>query len=103
MILYLVLKELLDLPILYLSGYITKHKSDYYRLLNEVRTKNAREEYVLYMLRGIEQQAEHTTQQLIDIDALIKDTKEKVKSVEGIRYSEEFVMSLFHSHSFSIT
>jgi Fic family protein len=38
-ILYLILKELLDLPILYLSSYIIQNKADYYRLLQEVRTK----------------------------------------------------------------
>ncbi|WP_310394322.1 Fic family protein [Hymenobacter sp.] len=30
-ILYLVLKDLLDLPVLYLSRFITQHKADYYR------------------------------------------------------------------------
>lgn len=35
-ILYLVLEGLLDVPILYLSRYIIKHKADYYRLLNGV-------------------------------------------------------------------
>jgi Fic family protein len=39
-ILYLILNDLLDIPILYLSNYIIKNKSDYYRLLQEVRTKN---------------------------------------------------------------
>ena len=39
-VLYLALKDLLELPILYLSSYIIKHKSDYYRLLQEVREKN---------------------------------------------------------------
>jgi Fic family protein len=33
MILYLVLKELLQLPILYLSEYINTHKADYYEVL----------------------------------------------------------------------
>lgn len=102
MILYLVLKELLDLPILYLSGYINTYKWDYYRLLHEVRTKNNREEYIIYMLRGIQQQAEHTTQQLIDIDTLIKEVKEKVKQISSLRYSEDFVMALFHKPSFTI-
>lgn len=36
-ILYLALKEMLDIPILYLSRYITETKSDYYRLLQSVR------------------------------------------------------------------
>ena len=45
-ILYLILKDLLDIPILYLSRYIIKNKSDYYRLLQEVRTKDSMEEWV---------------------------------------------------------
>lgn len=103
MILYLVLKDLLDFPILYLSGYINKHKSDYYRLLHEIRTKNAWEEYIIYMLKWIEEQAEHTTQQLVDIDSLIKQTKESVKEIEWMKYNEDFVMAIFDSHSFTIT
>ena len=38
--LYLVHQQLLDIPVLYLSSYIIKNKSDYYRLLQEVRTEN---------------------------------------------------------------
>src|SRR5437868_6942237 len=38
-ILYLVKMGLLDLPVLYLSRYIIKHKAAYYRLLQEVREK----------------------------------------------------------------
>ena len=60
-ILYLVLNELLDLPILYLSSYIIKHKADYYRLLQEVRTKGSWEEWIIYMLEGIEQTATKTS------------------------------------------
>lgn len=38
-ILYLVQQKLLNLPVLYLSKYIIEHKSDYYRLLRAVTTK----------------------------------------------------------------
>jgi len=44
-ILYLIQKELLDLPVLYLSRYIIRHKKDYYRLLQKVRDKNEWEEW----------------------------------------------------------
>jgi Fic family protein len=103
MILYLVLKWLLDFPMLYLSGYINKHKADYYRLLHEIRIKNTWEEYVIYMLQGIEQQAEHTTQQLIDINTLINQIKEKVKNISWIKYNDEFVLWLFEQPSFTLT
>jgi Fic family protein len=34
-ILYLILNELIDVPILYLSSYIINNKPEYYRLLNQ--------------------------------------------------------------------
>ncbi|MDZ4845166.1 MAG: Fic family protein [Chitinophagales bacterium] len=43
-VLHLMLNNLLDSPILYLSGYIIKHKPAYYRLLQEVRVKDKWEE-----------------------------------------------------------
>jgi Fic family protein len=39
-IIYLVLNDLLEIPILYLSRYIIENKNDYYRLLQNVREKN---------------------------------------------------------------
>ncbi len=50
-VLYLVLKELLDSPILYLSRYIIRNKSAYYRLLQEVRSKNNWEDWIVYILK----------------------------------------------------
>lgn len=35
-LLYLIMKDLLDIPILYLSHYIIKNKADYYRLLQAI-------------------------------------------------------------------
>lgn len=40
-ILYLVQQNLLDLPVLYLSRYVIKHKAKYYELLQKVRDENA--------------------------------------------------------------
>jgi len=40
-ILYLILNNLLDVPVLYLSSYIIEHKSEYYELLNKVRKEDA--------------------------------------------------------------
>ena len=43
-VLYLVQKELIDNPILYLSEYIIKNKSEYYELLQKIRTDDSWEE-----------------------------------------------------------
>ena len=54
-VLYLVMNDLLDLPILYLSRYIIENKGEYYKLLQEVRKTDNWEIWVLYLLEGIEQ------------------------------------------------
>ena len=38
-VLYLILKDYLEIPILYLSSYIIKHKEEYYARLQKVRTE----------------------------------------------------------------
>ncbi|MCG3706907.1 Fic family protein [Aliarcobacter butzleri] len=94
-ILYLVLNELLDLPILYLSSYIIKHKADYYRLLQEVRTKESWEEWIIYMLEGIEQTASKQVQLINDIKELMDNTKEKLKAELPKIYSKDLLEVLF--------
>lgn len=59
-IIYLVLKDLIDTPILYLSKYIIRNKLEYYRLFQETRNTNGFEEWIIYMLTGIEEMAEET-------------------------------------------
>ena len=65
-ILYLILKDLLDIPILYLSRYIINNKSDYYRLLREVSANDSIEDWILYMLDGVEQTSLETIE-LVEI------------------------------------
>ncbi|MEA2027371.1 MAG: hypothetical protein U9N49_00135 [Campylobacterota bacterium] len=74
-ILYLVLNKLLDIPILYISRYIIKNKADYYRLLQEVRTDDNWEEWVLYILDGVEQTSLETIELIYEIDRLMIKTK----------------------------
>lgn len=58
--LYLVCKDLLQLPVLYLSRYVIEHKTDYYRLLQQVRDTGEWEEWLLFMLHGVEETAKQT-------------------------------------------
>ena len=57
MVLHLVLSGRLDLPILFVSGYINEHRSDYYRLLREVTSLGNWKPWILYVLNAIESQA----------------------------------------------
>jgi len=95
-ILFLVMKELLNLPIVYLSDYIIRHKGDYYRLLREVTEKQAWEPWILFMLDAVETTAQETMQRIEDIRTLLQETLEKARTELPARvYSKELVELLF--------
>ena len=94
-VLYLVLKELLDSPILYLSQYIIQNKTSYYRLLQEVRTKGLWEEWILFMLDGIESTAVETLKLIKKINSLVEQTAEDILTALPKIYSRELVELLF--------
>jgi Fic family protein len=71
--------DLLDTPILYLSGYILATRSDYYRLLRAVTTDAAWEAWVLYLLEGIRLTAISTTARIETIRSLMVSTAERVR------------------------
>lgn len=94
-ILFLMQNGLLELPVLYLSSYIIKTKSDYYRLLNEVRTQDAWQEWIIYMLNGVEETAKDSIKMINEINALMEDTKEKLSLKLPKIYSKDLLELLF--------
>lgn len=94
-ILYLTLQGVLESPVLYLSGYIIDHKADYYRLLQEVRIKDNWEEWILFILRGIEHTSKETIFQIQSIKNLFLKTQEQIKKDAPKYYSKELVELLF--------
>ena len=100
-VLYLIVNDLLDLPILYLSRYITRNKQEYYRLLQGIReSSNAPEQWeqwVLYILRGIEETAGETIRLIKDIDQLMKDYKRRLREKLTSAYSHDLLNCRFYS------
>jgi Fic family protein len=95
-ILYLVMKGLMDIPILYLSSYIIKEKTDYYKLLSAVRLDDTGwEKWVLYLLEGVEQTAKQTSKLIKEIKQELDKTVEKVKSEFPTIYTKELVETIF--------
>jgi len=93
-ILYLILEKLQTLPILYLSSYIIKHKSDYYRLLQDVRENNSWEEWVLFMIKGIELTSRETIDLIIKIRELMMSYKFRLRDNYKF-YSQDLLNNLF--------
>lgn len=94
-ILYLIQKELLDLPVLYLSRYIIQHKDDYYRLLQQVRHTHEWEEWILYMLAGIEQTAKETVALINALKKQMQEYKQTIRSQLPKLYSQDLLNNLF--------
>jgi len=93
-VLYLVMNDLLNLPILYLSRYIIEHKADYYKLLQEVRETDNWENWVLYLLDGIEQIAKETIVLIGKISDLIYEYKNLLRNNYKF-YSQDLLNNLF--------
>jgi len=93
--LYLVLKGILNEPFLYLSSFIIKNKSEYYRLLRNVTYNNTWDDWIIFILAGIEETALNT----LDISYKIIDSIEK--SIDMMKanypkiYSRELVELLY--------
>ncbi|MDH4246200.1 MAG: Fic family protein [Deltaproteobacteria bacterium] len=98
-VLYLVLKNLLDIPVLYLSRHIIETKAEYYQRLQDVRDHDAWEAWVLYMLAGVEKTSQHTIQLVQGIRDAMQFYKVEIR--KGYKfYSQDLINNLF-SHPYT--
>lgn len=99
-VLYLVITELLDLPILYLSRYITHNKAEYYKLIQAIRDKendNVKEweEWILFILKGIEITSIETIRLVKGISELMNQYKSVLRPLFDKQYKHELLNNLF--------
>jgi Fic family protein len=93
--LYLVQKELLTLPVLYLSRYIIARNGEYYRLLLAVTPDQAWESCLLFMLEAVEETARWTTAKIAVIRRLAEHTRCFVQATRPKIYSRELIDVIF--------
>jgi Fic family protein len=96
-ILYLLLKNHITTPILYLSSYIIRNKQQYYELLQEVRTRDIWENWIIYILTGIEETSKQTLEKIKAIKNSFDSTIEKMKLQIPKTYSKELVELIFEN------
>lgn len=94
-VLYLTRTELLDIPILYLSGHIIRTKSEYYRLLQAVRDDRMWEPWILYMLTAVTRTAQTTLSLIEGIRQLMAGMKQRMRVALPNRYSQDLLNNLF--------
>jgi Fic family protein len=93
--LFLIEQNLLTLPILYLSRYITLNKAEYYRLLLDVTKTGLWESWLVYILKGIEETAKWTLAKIAAIQNLQSETARYIRQALPKVYSHELVNVIF--------
>jgi len=77
-ILYLILTKKLDYPILFLSEYISRTKTDYYKLLNKTTKTWNYSDFIIYLLKWIISQSKSTSNKIIQINNLIWKVEKEI-------------------------
>ena len=94
-ILYLLHKDLLEIPVLYLSHFIIRKKPEYYQHLREVTEHGAWEPWLLFMLQGVEETAQWTRDRIHAIRRLHDETVARCRDQAPNVYSRELIDLIF--------
>lgn len=76
--LFLCVHGVLRKPLLYLSLYLKTHRTDYYRLLQEVRERGAWEAWLEFFLEGVAETANQAFDAATRIVDLFKEDRERI-------------------------
>lgn len=96
MLLYLNMAGLMQMPSLYLSRYILKHRDDYYRNIRAVTEKGEWTRWVLFVLDMIETTAKQGRQRIENIKNTMKKTGDEMQKKLPKVYSKDLLEVLFH-------
>lgn len=97
MVLDLVKENLLELPILYLSGYISQNKTRYYEVLRSTQKTHSWNDYLEFMLTAFASQANVTANLFKNIMNLLNKQKQEFKSRLPSIYNQEILEEMFNS------
>lgn len=95
-LLYLVAKDLLNLPVLYLSRHFIRNKAEYYTQLQQVRDTGNWEPWLLYMLEALITTSQHTIELIQNMRDLIRTYKHRMREELPKIYRQELLNNLFN-------
>lgn len=95
MVLCLTHYSLLDLPVLFISGYINQHKDEYYAAIRGVTENKDWETFIRYMLKAFKEQASKSTDLLLKIKNLHENTRRNIRRELPKIYSRDLVDAIF--------
>lgn len=94
-VLYLVQQRLLSQPVLYLSSYIVKYKTEYYQLLRGVTENNNWQDWVMYILSALAETAQLTTLKIRSMLSLEDQYEKSMRKLLGSSFSNDLLELMF--------
>lgn len=86
---------LLDLPVLYLSRYITSTKNQYYQLLQSTRDTGNWVDWCVYIVKGVALTAKSEIVLVKNLRELMQTTKHRIRTELPKIYSQDLLNNLF--------
>lgn len=86
---------LMDLPVLYLSRYITATKDQYYRLLQATRETHDWSDWCVYIVKGVALTARSEIRLIRNLRELMQATKQRLRKELPKIYGQELLNNLF--------
>jgi len=86
---------LMDLPVLYLSRYITATKDQYYRLLQATRETHDWTDWCVYIVKGVALTARSEIRLIRNLREMMQATKQRLRKELPKIYSQELLNNLF--------
>jgi Fic family protein len=86
---------LMDLPVLYLSRYITATKDQYYQLLQSTRETGEWVDWCVYIVKGVAITARSEIRLIRNLRDMMQTTKQRLRNELPRIYSQELLNNLF--------
>ena len=94
-VLQTVLYKLLDFPVLYISGYLIKHRTKYYSLLLQITKSGDWTAFIRFFLSAFAEQAQVTKNVILNILKERKKMKQALKSRRRTADNHDFLDHIF--------
>jgi Fic family protein len=101
--LFLFCKERIHTPMFYLSGYLESNRDEYYGQLRGITDRGEWNEWVLFFLRAVTEQANTNIAAATDIYALYERMKTEIRDTTHSQHSALLVDVLFQTPIFRIS
>jgi len=88
-------KGVISSPHFYISRYMDEHKDEYIRTMRGVSAENNWEEWALFFLDAVSEQAKHNLKVTREIRNLYEEMKEVFSEVTGSRYAISMLDAVF--------